>query len=80
MTCFVTTSTFGLSATDFQTDLYSLAGKQLDPLTQLHYYFVTGSSHTFLGNPASTTAQGVALWTWLTQFATGDPAWSSTKP
>jgi hypothetical protein len=71
---------FGLLPTDFQTDLYALAGKQLDPQPKLHYYFVTGSSHTFLGKPGPITAQGIPLWTWLTQFATDDPAWTSTKP
>ena len=72
---------FGLSAADFQTDLYGLATKQLDPLAkQLHYYFVTGSGHTFLGKPSAIAAQGVPLWTWITQFASDDPAWTSTKP
>lgn len=70
----------GLSATDFQTDLYAFAATRLDPLPQFHYYFVTGSSHTFLGNPAATTAQGTPLWTWLSRFVTDDPAWASTKP
>lgn len=72
---------FGFQSADkFQMNLYDLASKVLDPRPQFHYYFVTGTSHTFLGSPASTTAQGVPLWSWITQFATDDPAWTSTKP
>ncbi len=39
-----------------------------------------GTSHTFLLKPGVTTAQGVPLWTWLTQFVNDDAAWTSTKP
>ena len=73
-------SYLGLSATDFQTNLYGLAGTRLDPLAQSRYYLVTGTGHTFLGKPAATTAQGIPLWNWLTQFIADDPAWASTKP
>lgn len=67
-------------ATAFQANLYDLAAKRLDLLPLFHYYFVTGTTHTFLLKPGATTAQGIPLWTWLTQFVSDDAAWISTKP
>jgi len=71
---------FGQTEAEFQANLYSLAASKLDPLPQARYYFVTGTGHTFLGKPSATTAQGVPLWTWITQFVNDDAAWTSTKP
>lgn len=67
-------------ATTFQANLSELATKRLDTMPLFHYYIATGTTHTFLFKPGSTTAQGVPLWTWLTQFVNDDAAWLSTKP
>ncbi|MFT3754922.1 MAG: pectin acetylesterase-family hydrolase [Pseudoxanthomonas sp.] len=71
---------FGQTEAAFQTNLYALASQRFDTTPQLRYYFVTGTGHTFLAKPGATTAQGIPLWTWITQFANDDPAWTSTKP
>lgn len=64
----------------FKANLYDLADKRLSAHPLARYYFVTGDSHTFLGAPGKTTAQGVPLSDWLRQFVTDDPAWMSTRP
>ena len=68
------------SGPQFQTNLNALAANRYDPLPQAHYYFITGTSHTFLGRPGTVTAQGIELWTWLRQFVEDNAAWTSTKP
>jgi hypothetical protein len=69
-----------LSATGFQTVLLQMAMDLLDPAPRFHYFFVPGETHTMLGNPNNFTQNGVPLLSWITQFATGDPAWASQKP
>ncbi len=71
---------FMLTAEAFQADLYDLAKTVLDPLPNLHYFFKTGTNHTFLGHPAGQTSQGVDLQVWLGQMVNEDPKWSSIKP
>ena len=67
-------------AAAYEQNLATLASKIYDPLPTAHYYYVAGQSHTFLGSPEKTTAQGVALPSWLAAFESDDPSWSSTKP
>jgi hypothetical protein len=43
-------------------------------------YFVTGTSHVLLSNPAMQTSDGVVLATWVSQWATGDSAWANAGP
>ncbi|MBL9007683.1 MAG: esterase [Myxococcales bacterium] len=64
----------------FKNNLYDLADKRIAPRSRFKYYFVTGDSHTFLGSPGKTTAQGVRLLDWLKQQVTDDPTWTSTRP
>jgi hypothetical protein len=71
---------FLLSPMDFQTDLYSLADTVIDPLPNMHYFIQTGTTHTFLGQPAGQTSQGVDLLTWLGEMAHDSPNWASVKP
>ncbi len=71
---------FLLSATGFQDDLLQTATDRLDPTSNFHYFFVTGNTHTMLGDVASFTSNGTALWTWLNQEISDDPTWASTKP
>jgi hypothetical protein len=68
------------SAAQYEMNLSTLATKFYDPRETARYYYVAGSGHTFLLNPTSTIAQGVALPDWLTAFVSDDPAWRSTKP
>ena len=67
-------------AKEYEQNLSTLATRFYDPLPTAHYYFVAGQSHTFLLNPEKTTAQGIALPSWLAAFESDDPAWTSTKP
>jgi len=72
---------FGAQAPQvFKKNLYALADKRIAPNPRFQYYFVTGDSHTFLGSPGKTTAQGVRLFDWLKQQVSDDPAWTSTRP
>ena len=52
-------------AAAYEQNLATLATKIYDPLPTAHYYYVAGQSHTFLGSPEKTTAQGVSLPSWL---------------
>jgi hypothetical protein len=45
------------------------------------FYLVAGSAHVLLKqSPVPVASSGVALTTWLTQFATDNPAWSHEGP
>lgn len=68
-----------LSAAQFQAELLRMAADVMDPTPNARYFFVPGTSHTMLGNPAGFT-QGVPLLTWLEQQVSGDPAWASQRP
>ena len=69
------------SGPQFQADLYDVATTVIDPLPDFRYFFVPGTTHTMLGDPARfKTTDGVALQSWITQMVTDDPAWSSHKP
>jgi Pectinacetylesterase len=71
---------FLLSPTGFQGELLLMAHDVLDPTTNFRYFFVSGSSHTMLGNVGGFTSQGTPLQTWLTQFIADDAAWTSLQP
>lgn len=72
---------FLLSNTGMQAALTQLATDRLDPTTNFHYFYVTGNTHTMLGDVASFTSNATPLWTWLGQQVNDDPAWASTgKP
>ena len=69
---------------------YQLSGAQVEaglgalvaemaPYDIWRHFFVTGGSHTMLGNP-DTTQNGVTLRTFLTQMVTDDPAWATVAP
>lgn len=64
----------------FQQNLYALATKVIEPSPRFHYYFATGTAHTFLGAPAKVTSVGVNLNDWLGQFIAGDANLKSIKP
>ena len=64
----------------YEQNLLTLATQVYDPLPSARYYYVPGQDHTFLLNPAKTTAQGVSLLGWLAAFESDDAAWMSTKP
>lgn len=69
-----------LGAAGFQTALLDLAATVIDPLPDFHYFFVTGETHTMLGDPQDFTSQGVGLRSWLTMEVSDDPKWTSLKP
>jgi hypothetical protein len=71
---------YAMSGSDFQTNLLALAQTTLDPLPNFRYFFIPGSSHTMVGNPANFTQNGVGLWTWMTQLVGDDPAWATQQP
>jgi pectinacetylesterase len=73
-------SYFGLTAAQFQTALLQMSADRLDPTSNFKYFFVTGSSHTMLANPARFTSASVPLWDWLRRDIEDDDAWASTKP
>lgn len=70
----------GVSQSTMPEALAALATADIDPHDNMKYFYVTGTNHTFLGGNLSQTTNSVTLATWLTQFWTGDPAWSSQKP
>ena len=43
-------------------------------------FFVSGQTHTMLGNVGAFTSGTTTLETWLTELVTDDPAWASTRP
>lgn len=43
-------------------------------------FLINGTDHVLIGNPAVMTSTGVSEATWVTQWATGDPAWASVGP
>jgi hypothetical protein len=71
---------FLLSGPGFKTALYTMTTDRIDPLSNFHYFVVTGNTHTMLGNVPNFTSATTPLWTWLNQFIGGDAAWKSTKP
>lgn len=68
------------NAMTFKGNLYDLADRRLATQPNFKYYYVTGDSHTFLGSPGKTSAQGVKLWDFLAKQVSDDPAWASTRP
>jgi hypothetical protein len=71
----------------FQAGINALATTHLDPTSNFRYFFVNGSTHTMIFDPAMNpstmmpfTSNNVQLLPWLTQQVTDDPAWVSEKP
>jgi hypothetical protein len=71
---------FNVPQKDMPAALDALATKAIDPYPQMKYYYVTGNSHTMLGNTSGVTQNGVVLQDWLTQQWTGAAEWASVKP
>jgi hypothetical protein len=71
---------FLLSPSGFQGELLLMAKDVLDPLSNFHYFFVDGQTHTMLGEVGKFTSQGTSLQTWMTQLVNDDPAWASLQP
>ena len=69
-----------MSATQFQTALLALELNRIRPQPKDHVFFVTGQSHTMLGNVSGFSQNGVSLLPWLTQFVNDDAAWTSVMP
>jgi hypothetical protein len=70
---------FSLSGAEFEQDLLKMSADVMAPTPNARWFFVPGSSHTMLGNPAA-FAQGVHLLTWLAQQLNDDPGWASRPP
>jgi hypothetical protein len=43
-------------------------------------FLLTGTNHTMLPSPTLMTSGNVTLQTWVTQWASGDPAWATVGP
>jgi hypothetical protein len=67
------------SGAQLEQALGALASDVIAPAPNARFFFVAGSSHTMLGDPAA-FVQGVPLLTWIGQQVTGDPAWTSQRP
>jgi Pectinacetylesterase len=70
---------FGLGAGQLHTELVTERSEMIAGTGQAAF-FVNGTSHVLLGNPAIQTSDGVVLSTWVTQWATGDASWASAGP
>lgn len=70
---------FTLSGAQLEQALLGLAADVIDPAPNARHFFVPGSTHTMLGNPAA-FGQGAPLLDWLGQQVAGDPAWTSQQP
>jgi hypothetical protein len=68
---------FGITAPQLHTALVAERGAMSGGQAA---YFLTGTTHVLLGNPAAQTSTGVVLSTWVAQWASGDSAWASTGP
>src|SRR5262249_46513454 len=64
------------TASGYQSALLQMSTDGLDPTTNFKYFFVTGSTHTMLGNPAAFPG----LLTWFTEMLQDDPSWASRIP
>lgn len=71
-----------LDPTDFQASLLKLEADRLDGLTNFRYFFISGETHTMLGDykNATYTSKMTALATFLEQQVTDSADWFSTKP
>ncbi|MFO0578524.1 MAG: pectin acetylesterase-family hydrolase [Polyangia bacterium] len=69
----------GISAAEFQTDLYQLAVTRFDTAANSRTFFVTGDSHVLLTSP-TVTSQGTSLLTFLTQQVSDAATWSTVRP
>jgi hypothetical protein len=71
----------GLGPAAFETALLRLRDERFSPLGgQAATFYVPGSGHTMLGDPARFEAGGVALPEWLRRQVEDDPAWASAGP
>jgi hypothetical protein len=64
----------------FEAALLVTVHDRYDPLPQARTFLVAGSNHALLAAPASYSAGGVPLSTWIEQMVSGDPAWRSLGP
>lgn len=72
-------SYYEISESQFNTALNALVTDVIAPTSNVKYYFVPGSGHVLLFNPASYD-QGVNLVTWLGQQVGNNAAWTSQHP
>jgi len=72
-------SYYGITETQFTTALGALVTDVIAPTSNVKYYFVPGSGHVLLFNPASYD-QGVNLVTWLAQQVDNTAGWTSQHP
>jgi hypothetical protein len=72
---------FNYDAAGYEAATIALLTGAYDPTSNAKYFVLAGASHTMLGNFSTlSSATGVALTTWTTQFVHGDAAWASTRP
>ncbi len=68
------------SASQFETELYSVASTLLDPLPNFHYYISSGTGHTYLYTPGATFVKGVWLLSFISQMVNDNSKWVSIMP
>lgn len=72
-------SYYQISSSQFTTALNSLVTDVIAPTTNVKYYFVGGTGHVLLFNPANYN-QGVNLVTWIGQQTSNSASWTSQHP
>jgi hypothetical protein len=72
---------FGITADQMQAGLLDFQTNVLPSAPDWRVFYVTGSKHTFLGDPlGNTVTNGTSLGTYLTQMISGDASWASVTP
>jgi hypothetical protein len=71
---------FSVPKPDMPAALDALATTNMDPYSNMHYFYVTGDKHTFLLGDQQETTKGVTVAAWVKQLWTGDAAWASVHP
>lgn len=70
-----------MSGPSFQANLEALDRDVLADAPPWNRYFVSGDSHTMLGDPGDfETSDGAKLWPWLTAMISDDAAWTDVGP
>ena len=69
-----------LDSTDFAAAIAQLATDRIAPQPNFKSFYITGSSHTMLGDLGNYVVHGVTASTFVQQQLDDDPAWTSLAP
>ncbi len=71
---------FALPSDQFTAALMDLATKQIEPQTNVKYFFVSGDDHTLLWRQDKEETNGTKLTSWLSDMLTDAASWTNVKP